>query len=336
MTAPGPVLEVTGMSVEFLTEHGWTEVVRDVSFTVGADENVGIVGESGSGKTVTSMAIMALLRKGNGRISRGSVKLNGRELTTLNAKEMRARRGDEIAMIFQEPMTSLNPAFTVGNQIAETVRRHRHVSRKEAWDKACSVLATVGIPNASRRAHSYPHEFSGGMRQRAMIAMALSCEPSLLIADEPTTALDVTIQAQVLDLLRAMREEFGMSILFITHDLGVVADICDRAVVMYAGEVVEQASVVDLFRAPQHPYTAGLLRSTPSGDGGERSRLYSIAGQPPLAGSFPSGCRFHPRCEHATAACAVDDKVLHVLVGGRESRCGRLGEIELAGVRVGT
>jgi oligopeptide/dipeptide ABC transporter ATP-binding protein len=327
-----PVLEVDSLSVEFLTERGWTEVVRDVSFVVGRDETLGIVGESGSGKTVTAMAIMGLLRKGNGRLRSGRVMVDGRDIAHLTTRQMNEIRGDRIAMIFQEPMTSLNPAYTVGNQIAETIRHHRRVSRKQAWAQACEALSLVGIANAPRRAGSYPHEFSGGMRQRAMIAMALSCEPALLIADEPTTALDVTIQAQILDLLRQMRAEFGLSILFITHDLGVVADICERVVVMYAGQVVEQSPVVDLFHRPVHPYTDGLLMSTPNATAAERTGLHSITGNPPLAGRFPGGCRFHPRCPHAEAACATTEMTLRLLASGQTTRCARVDELDLAGI----
>jgi peptide/nickel transport system ATP-binding protein len=331
--ASSEVLSVEGLSVEFLTERGWTGVVDDVSFSIGRRETVGIVGESGSGKTVTSMAIMGLLRKGNGRISQGRVVLEQQDITDLPNRDMRSIRGDRMAMIFQEPMTSLNPAFTVGNQIAETIRRHRHVSRKQAWQRACDALSTVGVPNAARRAHSYPHEFSGGMRQRVMIAMALSCEPSLLIADEPTTALDVTIQAQILDLLRQMRAEFDMSMLFITHDLGVVADICDRAVVMYAGQVVEQSPVEDLFHRPEHPYTEGLLLSTPDATAARIGGLHSIPGSPPMPGEFPPGCRFHTRCRYAVASCAEAAIELRPGAGaGSEVRCARADELDLIGV----
>ena len=331
--ASDDVLAVDGLSVEFLTERGWTRVVDDVTFRVGRRQTVGIVGESGSGKTVTSMAIMGLLRKGNGRIPTGRVVLEQQDITSLPGREMRRIRGERIAMIFQEPMTSLNPAFTVGHQIAETIRRHRNVSRKDAWKRACDALSTVGVPNAARRAHSYPHEFSGGMRQRVMIAMALSCEPALLIADEPTTALDVTIQAQILELLREMRAEFDMSMLFITHDLGVVADICDRAVVMYAGQVVEQSPVLDLFHRPEHPYTEGLLLSTPDATAERATGLHSIPGAPPMPGEFPSGCRFHVRCPHALPSCSQDVVEIRPGVGkATEVRCARAGALALVGV----
>src|SRR5829696_9090004 len=259
-----PILTVDNLSVDFLTENGWATVVQDVSFQVGAGETVGIVGESGSGKTVTSMAVMGLIPQPPGRIPSGSIKLEGVDLLTLSKKHLEDVRGDRMSMIFQEPMTSLNPAYTVGDQIAETMRRHLGLSRKDARKRAVDMLSRVHIPNATRRAKSYPHEFSGGMRQRVMIAMALCCEPTLLIADEPTTALDVTVQAQVLALIREIQADMGMSILFITHDLGVVADVCDRVVVMYAGQVVEHAPADELFHTPSHPYTDGLLKSMPA------------------------------------------------------------------------
>jgi oligopeptide/dipeptide ABC transporter ATP-binding protein len=271
---------------------------------------------------MTAMAVMGLLPRRIARVTAGRIALDGVDLLSLSPKQLRAVRGDRVAMIFQEPMTSLNPAFTVGDQIAETVRRHRGASRRAAWARAIEVLGDVGIAAADRRARSYPHEFSGGMRQRVMIAMALSCEPALLIADEPTTALDVTVQAQVLDLIQDMREAHGMSLLFVTHDLGVIADVSDRVVVMYAGQVVEQSSVFDLFARPVHPYTEALLRSVPGGTAGSRSRLASIPGQPPVAGAFPEGCRFHPRCTRAADAC-TESPIPLFDVGAQQSRCIR-------------
>ncbi|MEO5902089.1 MAG: ABC transporter ATP-binding protein, partial [Ilumatobacteraceae bacterium] len=241
-------------------------------------------------------------------------------------------RGDDIGMIFQEPMTSLNPAFTVGQQIAEMVRRHRGGSRKEANARAVEMLRRVGIPSPAKRAREYPFQFSGGMRQRVMIAMALACDPKLLIADEPTTALDVTIQAQVLDLLRDMQQEFGMSLIFITHDLGVVADICDRVVVMYAGRVVETASIDDLYFRPAHPYTEGLLTAMPQ-IGTRSGRLASIPGSTPVPSSLPSGCAFHPRCPYAIEACTSGDVELVELGNGRSSRCIRVGDLSLVGAQ---
>ena len=296
------LLAVEALRVQFATAKGWLTVVDDVGFSVGPGETVGLVGESGCGKTVSALAIMGLLPQRGAQIASGSVQFAGEELTGLSNREMRRIRGNEISMIFQEPMTSLNPAFTVGNQIAESVRLHRDVSRRAAWQRAIEMLDLVGISDARRRVHDYPHLFSGGMRQRAMIAMALACEPKLLIADEPTTALDVTIQAQVLDLMRSLQERLGMAMLFVTHDLGVVADICDRVVVMYAGQVVEQAPVADLFARPNHPYTAALLASMPQAVA-LASRLHVIPGEVPSPDRLPAGCRFHPRCEFAADRC---------------------------------
>src|ERR1700722_19312510 len=248
----GDVLRVDGLSVEFRIRGVWTRVIDDVSFAVRRGETLGLVGESGSGKSVTSLAVMRLLPPAASRIPSGQVLLEGRDVLALPRRELEDARGSRMAMIFQEPMTSLNPAFTVGDQIAETVRRHRHVSRREAHRRTLEALGAVGIPNVAQRANAYPHEFSGGMRQRIVMAIALCCEPALLIADEPTTALDVTIQAQVLDLLRELRDRIGMAVLFVTHDLGVVADICDRVVVMYGGRIMEQAGVVDAFHRPSN------------------------------------------------------------------------------------
>jgi peptide/nickel transport system ATP-binding protein len=329
-----PVLSVENLSVDFLTDVGWATVVQDVNFKVGAGETLGIVGESGSGKTVTSMAVMGLIPQPPGRIKSGAIKLEGVDLLTLSKRQLEDVRGDRVAMIFQEPMTSLNPAFTVGDQIAETMRRHLGISRKEAKKRAIEMLSRVHIPNAARRARSYPHEFSGGMRQRVMIAMALCCEPTLLIADEPTTALDVTVQAQVLELIKEIQDEMGMAILFITHDLGVVADVCDRVVVMYAGQIVEQAPAEELFGRPSHPYTDGLLRSMPA-MAARTGTLHSIPGHPPMVGAFPSGCRFHPRCEFAVDACRTGETgavALRSVTPTQISRCLRVGEIDL-GVR---
>lgn len=325
-----PVLEVDGLSVDFITDRGWTNVVEGVSFSVAPGETLGIVGESGSGKSVTSLAIMGLLPQLSARVSSGSIRLLGEELTAAEPRRMEDLRGNEMAMIFQEPMTSLNPAFKVGFQIAESVRRHTKLSKSQAMDRAVEVLEMVGIPNPRRRAQSYPHEFSGGMRQRAMIAMAISCNPQLLIADEPTTALDVTIQAQVLELLDQMRRDLGVAIVFITHDLGVVAEVCDRVLVMYAGQVVEQSPIEPLFRAPQHPYTEGLLVAMPQvGLVGEE--LASIPGSPPVPWEMPDGCRFRPRCGYEQPICA--SPVSLVALGNEiDSRCVRLSELNLRGV----
>ncbi len=327
-TTGAPLLLVEGLQVEFVTDHGWVTVVDDVGFTVERGETVGLVGESGSGKTVTSLAVMGLIPTPPGRVSRGRVELDGTELTALAVRELEDVRGDDVSMVFQEPMTSLNPAFTVGDQIAETVRRHRSVNRRAAKARAVEVLDAVGIPNAGSRARSYPHELSGGMRQRAMIAMALSCEPKLLIADEPTTALDVTIQAQVLDLFRSLRDDLGLAVLFVTHDLGVVADICDRVVVMYAGQVVEEAPVDDLYGRPRHPYTEGLLRAMPQ-IGGRGERLEVIPGRTPLPWAMPEGCRFHPRCPYAEDRCRQGEVELRTVARAHTSRCVRFHELEL-------
>jgi peptide/nickel transport system ATP-binding protein len=333
-TAP-PLLEVEDLDVQFATEDGWVTVLDGVSFTVRRGETVGLVGESGSGKTVTSLAVLGLLPERSARITRGSVRLDGVELVGMPRRKLEELRGDEISMIFQEPMTSLDPAFRVGDQIAEVVRRHRGGSRRAAFARAVEVLTKVGIPNAERRARSYPHEFSGGMRQRVMIAMAMSCEPKVIIADEPTTALDVTIQAQVLDLMRALRDEFATAVVLVTHDLGVVADICERAVVMYAGQVVEQADVDELYHRPRHPYTEALMTAMPQLTG-RSGRLATIPGRTPAPGAMPSGCRFHPRCRHAVAACREGDadgrvEIRTLANGRRASRCLRVHELALRG-----
>ncbi len=326
----GLLLQVEDLSVDFATAHGWANVVDRVSFGVGAGEIVGLVGESGSGKTVTGLSVLGLVPSPPGRQSGGHIWFDGRDLTALREREMRDVRGNDISMIFQEPMTSLNPAFTLGDQIAETVRRHRGGSRRAAWARAAEVLSMVGIPHAGRRVRDYPHEFSGGMRQRAMIAMSLACDPKIVIADEPTTALDVTIQAQILELLASMRDDIGTGILFITHDLGVVAEVCDRVVVMYAGQVVEQAPVRDLFSRPQNPYAEGLLTAMPQ-LGARTARLASIPGRTPEPWAMPTGCRFGPRCPHSVAACHEQPIPLLPVGPERTSRCIRVDEIELRG-----
>ena len=325
------LLQVRGLQVEFHAGGKWHRVVEDVDFEIGPGETLGLVGESGCGKTVSSLAVMRLIPRVNGRISGGAVTFLGRDLLGMDAEELRQVRGDQMSMVFQEPMSSLNPSFTIGDQIALAVRSHRRVSRAAARARAVEVLDRVGIPDASRRLDDYPHTFSGGMRQRAMIAMALACEPRLLIADEPTTALDVTVQAQILELLRSLRDETGMGMLFVTHDLGVVADICDRVAVMYAGQIVESAPAEHLFARPRHPYTEGLLASMP-----QRAvpghRLPVIPGRVPALGRFPDGCRFRNRCSHAEPACEQDVEL--VTTGpGRTVRCARHSVLELgAGV----
>jgi peptide/nickel transport system ATP-binding protein len=318
MAAPGPeainLLEIRDLVTEFRTEQGTVRAVDGVSFEIAARETLGVVGESGCGKSVTALSIMRLIASPPGRIAAGSIRYAGRDLLALRPAEMRAIRGNRIAMIFQEPMTSLNPVFTVGDQVGEAVRLHQKKSRREARQLAIEMFQRVGIPSPEERIDAYPHQLSGGMRQRVMIAMALACKPDLLIADEPTTALDVTIQAQILDLLRALQRELGMSILLITHDLGVVAETCDEVVVMYAGRIVERARTETLFAAPRHHYTAGLLRSVPSyGDGaelGERTRLLEIKGMVPALTELPTGCKFADRCPASAARCRTEEPAL--------------------------
>lgn len=321
-----PLVRVRELSIEFSTNQGYQRVINDVSLDVHPGRILGVVGESGSGKSVTSLAIMNLLPKSAARIASGTIEVDGVDLATLRPRELSALRGNTMAMIFQEPMTSLNPAFTIGEQIAETVRRHEGLNRRDAWARAVKALDDVGIPNASGRAKRYPHEFSGGMRQRAMIAMGLSCNPRVLIADEPTTALDVTIQDQILQLLRTLCEERGLAIMLITHNMGVVADVCDEVAVMYAGEIVEHGDVFDLFRRPRHPYTEGLLRAMPKLNG--HNDLVSIPGSTPAPWAMPPGCRFEPRCPYSVASCS--ERVLPLIeVGDRQSRCARVAELKL-------
>jgi oligopeptide/dipeptide ABC transporter ATP-binding protein len=327
-----PLLEVGDLQTSFSSSGGGRAVAVDgVSFSIEAGETLAVVGESGSGKSVTALSIMRLLPARVGRITGGSIRLRGRELTTLPEEEMRAVRGRHIGMIFQEPMTSLNPVHTVGAQIAEVVQCHEGLSRERAQAHAIDMLAMVDIPEPRRRAGSYPHELSGGMRQRVMIAMALACRPSLLIADEPTTALDVTIQAQVLDLMEGLQAQLGMAIMFITHDLGVVAQIADRVVVMYASQVVEAGPVADIFARPRMPYTAGLMDSIPRlGRSRDAPRLKTIPGQVPTLTSLPPGCRFSNRCDHAAAGCAASRPPLESVAPDHEVRCLRWRELDLA------
>jgi peptide/nickel transport system ATP-binding protein len=317
------LLEVRHLRTSFrLEEGGEFTAVDGVSFSVDGGRTLGIVGESGCGKSVTSLSIMGLLPKGQGRISGGSVRFEGRDLATLSPEEMRRLRGGRMAMIFQEPMTSLNPAFTIGDQLVEAIRVHRDMDAAQAREHAIEMLRRVRIPSPERRIDEYPHKLSGGMRQRVMIAMALACEPKLLIADEPTTALDVTIQAQVLDLMRTLREETGTAIILITHDLGVVAELADDVVVMYAGRIVERAPVRQLFERPQHPYTIGLLGSIPSMHL-EQERLHAIEGQVPTPMTKVQGCRFAPRCPFAVARCRAEDPPLLAMGEGQEAACWR-------------
>ena len=297
------LLEVRDLRTSFFLEGGEARAVDGVSFTLETGRVLGLVGESGCGKSVTALSLMRLVPP-SGRIVGGEVRLDGRDLLALPEREMRAVRGAGLAMIFQEPMTSLNPVLTVGSQIAEAVRIHRRAGRREAWERAVALLAEVGIPEPGRRAHDYPHQLSGGMRQRVMIAIAVSCEPRVLIADEPTTALDVTIQAEILDLLRELRERRGMALLLITHDLGVVAEQADEVAIMYAGRIVEQGPVLGIFDRPLHPYTRALFRSIP-GVRGRHARLEVIPGQVPELLRLPSGCAFRDRCAEAIADCAT-------------------------------
>ncbi|MEE2659380.1 MAG: ABC transporter ATP-binding protein [Candidatus Latescibacterota bacterium] len=315
------VLRVEGLQTFFPTEAGLGRSVDGVSLTLRRGETLGLVGESGCGKSVTALSVMRLVAA-PGEIAAGSVQLGGRDLLALSEEEMREVRGDDIAMIFQEPMTSLNPVLTCGFQIAEAVILHQRVSAYEARNRAIEMLRLVGIPAPEQCVDEYPHRLSGGMRQRVMIAMALSCNPQVLIADEPTTALDVTIQAQILDLLARLEDEFHMAVLLITHDLGVVAEVADRVAVMYAGQIVEEADTKSLFARPRHPYTRGLLRSIPLLEGG-REHLEVIPGMVPEASAFPSGCRFHPRCLLAESRCSLEPPALEACGPGRRAACWR-------------
>ncbi|NUB45661.1 ABC transporter ATP-binding protein [Fertoebacter nigrum] len=300
-----PLLEIRDLHTGFHTDEGLVRSVRGVSLTVARGETLALVGESGCGKSVTAHSVLKLIPMPPGQITSGQILWQGRDLVPLSIREMNRIRAREIAIVFQEPMTALNPVYSVGEQIAEVVRQHMGLGRRAAVDRAVEMLDMVGIPDARRRVGDYPHQFSGGMRQRVMIAMALACEPKLLIADEPTTALDVTIQAQILDMLQDMKERLGTAILLITHDMGVVAETAERAVVMYAGRVVEEGTVDRLFSAPAHPYTRGLIRSIPRLDGGQgrHKRLDTIAGSIPSQYANPPGCRFAPRCPLAQADC---------------------------------
>jgi oligopeptide transport system ATP-binding protein len=322
-----PILEVRDLAVSFYGKQGTVPAVDGVSFQIHPSETVCIVGESGSGKSVTSLAIMGLLSQPTGRVDRGEIYLNDENLLSKSSKEMRKVRGNQIAMIFQEPMTSLNPVFTIGDQIAESLRFHKGMKKKEAIEKSVEFLKMVGIPSPEQRIHEYPHQLSGGMRQRVMIAMALTCDPKLLIADEPTTALDVTIQAQVLELMKGLKENLGMSILLITHDLGVVAEMADRVVVMYAGRVVEEASVWDIFERPYHPYTLGLLEAMPSLEG-QTGRLQTIKGVIPNLLNKPEGCLFHPRCPFATEQCYKNEPNVEVVDNGRRVACWHYNKLQ--------
>ena len=318
-----PLLAVDDLRVHLFTNRGVVRAVDGVGFALSAGKSLGIVGESGCGKTMTALSLMRLIPSPPARIVSGRIMFDGEDVVALDEPRLRALRGNAMAMIYQDPMTTLNPVFNVGEQIAEAVRLHRQASRAAALARAVEMLELVGIPDPARCAQSYPHQLSGGMRQRAVIAMALACHPKLLIADEPTTALDVTIQAQVLDLMRRLQRELGTAIILITHDLGVIADLVDTVVVMYAGKVVERAPVRQLFAAPRHPYTQGLLRSVPSLETREH-RMRTIEGTVPSAYAMPQGCRFHPRCGIARDVCRTDEPPLVPDGVGGEAACWAL------------
>jgi oligopeptide/dipeptide ABC transporter ATP-binding protein len=313
------VLDVKNLCVE-TTEKSPQSILDNVHFQVQAGETLAIVGESGSGKSMTALSILGLLPESGIRISTGEVMLEEMELTKLSDNKMNQIRGKEIGMIFQEPMTSLNPSFTIGNQLAEVFKYHTNYTKKEIKKRSIDLLSRVKIPDSDEKLNAYPHELSGGMRQRVMIAMALAVNPKVVIADEPTTALDVTVQAQILDILSELQEELGMTVIIITHDLGVVAETCSRIVVMYAGQVVEEGSVDEIFESPMHPYTKGLLLSMPK-IGNSKKKLYMIKGVVPDINHMPKGCRFHPRCEYATERCIQYEPILEHIKNGRRVRC---------------
>jgi oligopeptide/dipeptide ABC transporter ATP-binding protein len=326
------LLDVRNLRTCFHTSDGMVAAVDGVTFHIDKGESVGMVGESGCGKSVTSLSIMRLVPTPPGRIERGEVIFEAEDLLRKPLRLMRRIRGNRISMVFQEPMTSLNPVFSVGIQISEVFRLHQGMTQREAMDHSIQALRAVGIPSPERRVFEYPHQMSGGMRQRVMIAMALACNPGLLIADEPTTALDVTIQAQILELMKDLKKRLDMAILVITHDLGVIAEMAERVLVMYAGKIVEEATTRDLLRDPRHPYTMGLLASRPRLEG-KRKRLHVIRGTVPNPREFPTGCRFHPRCEYAMDACTCQEPPLQVTGDGRRVSCwragGRIGEAVL-------
>jgi oligopeptide transport system ATP-binding protein len=316
-----PVLEVEGLKTVFHTMDGMVHAVNGVSFHLYAGELVGVVGESGSGKSVTMMSLMKLLPEPPAEIVAGTARLEGRDLLKLDPVDLRKVRGGEVGFVFQDPMTSLNPVFTVGFQLIEPLREHLGLSKAAAKARAVELLALVGIPSPADRLNDYPHQFSGGMRQRVMIAIALSCDPKVLIADEPTTALDVTIQAQIIELVKKLRQELGMGIVWITHDLGVVAGIADRVMVMYAGLVVEHARVADLYKSPLHPYTRALLETLPSIDSTRTERLLSIGGQPPHMSAAPTSCPFAARCAHVHDRCHAENPLLVEVADGHDVAC---------------
>ena len=314
------ILEVQGLKTYFFTDNGTIKAVDDLSFALKEGSTLGIVGESGSGKSVTSLSIMGLFRGTTGRIVEGEILFDGKDLTKLSEEERRKIRGKDISMIFQEPMTSLNPVLKIGEQVAEAIRLHQGVSRAEAREQTIRILKETGLPRVESMVNEYPFQLSGGQRQRVMIAMALSCHPKILIADEPTTALDVTIQAQILDLIMRLKEKIGMSIIFITHSLGVVAEICDEVIVMYCSRAMETGSTVDIFKNPKHPYTKGLMASIPK-LGEHLDMLYTIPGNVPNPRHMPVGCKFQPRCQEAIPICSEQEPPFFDYGNGHTSRC---------------
>ncbi|WP_274650315.1 ABC transporter ATP-binding protein [Paenibacillus humicola] len=316
------LLEVRSLTAGFITDDGIVKAIDNVSLSIGKGETLCLVGESGSGKSVTSLSIMRLIDYAGGLLSGESIMFGGDDLLKKSQREMLRIRGNRIAMIFQDPMSALNPVFTIGDQIAESLRLHQQIGKREAWNRAVELLRMVGIPAPETRARQYPHEMSGGMSQRAVIAIALACNPELLIADEPTTALDVTVQAQILELLGMLKRELGMSILLITHDMGVAAGMADRIAVMYAGTIVEEGTTHEIFDSPSHPYTIGLLKSIPGLTSERGTELHTIKGNIPPMKNLPSGCRFHPRCPHAEEKCRLVEPVLRPVGGpGHLSAC---------------
>ncbi|HEV8658262.1 MAG TPA: ABC transporter ATP-binding protein [Thermoanaerobaculia bacterium] len=321
------LLAVKNLRTSFFTADGVVHAVDNVSFSVRRGEAVALVGESGCGKSVTAMSIMRLVSP-PGKITAGEVRFKGRDLASLSERQMRDVRGNDIAMVFQEPMTSLNPVFKIGAQVAEAIRVHRKVSKRDAWKQAGAMLELVAISDPIKRLDDYPHQLSGGMRQRVMIAMALSCDPELLIADEPTTALDVTIQAQIMELLAGLQKRLGLAVLLITHDLGVVAEFCERVIVMYTGRIVEEAPVRELFANPAHPYTRGLLKSLPSvTKAGKEQRLPTIKGMVPSISALPPGCKFNPRCPDVMPICLGNEPARMIVGEGHDARCYLHGDL---------
>lgn len=321
MSGNGPLLEVRDLAVQFKTDEGIVRAVNRIAYELNAGASLGIVGESGSGKSVSSLAVLRLIPRPAGQITSGEVRFDGQDLLQIGADDMRQIRGGRISMIFQDPMNSLNPVLTVGHQIDEAQRLHLGFGKQQARDRTVELLDRVGIPSAAERANDYPHQLSGGMQQRAMIAMAISCEPQLLIADEPTTALDVTIQAQVIELISDLRREFGMAAILITHDLALVAGFCEEIVVMYAGFIVERAPARDVFNDPKHPYTIGLLESMPSISAARGDRLSAIPGSPPDMTNLPAGCPFAPRCRYSKEKCIDEMPPIEMLDENRSIRC---------------